>query len=177
MHRKGHLGATLALWSAIGFGLASVGFPETAAIALPIMGAVEHLPDADFKIPFMSHRGVSHTIWMALLIGVVTGLGGALLGDQLIGMGVADPRPDGLEVSIKTYLAMAGFVFGTLGVLSHYVADMLTPTGVKLFWPLSDTTYTIDVWTASNRIANTVLLIVGVLLAGAVGYYYIYPLL
>ena len=106
-------------------GAAAVGPPVSTRLAVAGM-ACAILPDADlisrwFDIPHtadLGHRGATHTILFALLMGAL-GAGGA--------------------ASFRTSRAWAaGFLF--LATLSHPLADMLTDggKGIMLFWPLSD---------------------------------------
>lgn len=63
-------------------------------------------------VPWLSHRGLSHTIWAALLWGA-------------IGWG------------LEQHLQLEGIaLISLLGYISHLIADTLTPRGVKLFYPL-----------------------------------------
>lgn len=59
-----------------------------------------------------------------------------------------------------------GAVVGTLAVVAHILADVLTPTGVRPFAPVRGGKYTLDVVTAANPIANYALLVIGVVVAG-----------
>ncbi|WP_135666665.1 metal-dependent hydrolase [Halorhabdus rudnickae] len=170
MHRKGHFGVTLAVWSILGVTLTTLGYPGVAALALLVMLTVEHLPDSDFKVPGLSHRGVSHTVWAALAVGIVAGV--ALWYVAKSSPAIASVAPAYAEIGLTSErsVGLLGFTFGTIGVLSHYVADLLTPMGVTLFWPLSDETYSLDVTNASNKIANVVLLLLGGAMASGAGY-------
>lgn len=63
-------------------------------------------------VPWLNHRGFSHTIWAALLWGA-------------IGWG------------LEQHLELEGIALvSLLGYGSHLVADTLTPRGVKWFYPL-----------------------------------------
>ena len=45
----------------------------------------------------------------------------------------------------------------------HLLADVVTPAGLKPFWPVSDRRYTLDIVRADNPLANYGLLVLGVL--------------
>ncbi|PSP40772.1 hypothetical protein BRC63_05265 [Halobacteriales archaeon QH_10_70_21] len=66
-------------------------------------------------------------------------------------------------LSVDPALAILG------GVGSHLLADVLTPAGVPLLWPLSGRRYSANVATASNPLANYGLLTLGVAACAAVG--------
>lgn len=125
------------------------------AAGLAVLGAVvtvsiASLPDADFRIPFVSHRGVTHTVWFAGLVG------GVLAG---LGWLVAD------AFGPPALVAGFGFAVGWLVVVAHVAADALTPMGVTPFVPLSGRHYTVSLVRADNTIANYLLLAAGVAVA------------
>ena len=148
MHREGHVGAALALYAPVGF-LAYVSGVRSLAV-LGAAGAVvlASLPDQDLRIPFVSHRGITHTVWFALLVAGVLGAGTAYVGREA---GTAD------ATGIGAFAAVVGFVT----ILSHIAADALTPMGVAPFEPIRGRTYSLSVTTAANPIANYLLLILG----------------
>jgi inner membrane protein len=57
---------------------------------------------------------------------------------------------------------LLGYV-GIHSVLTHLLADALTPMGIEPFAPLDGRSYSLDLWKASNPAANYGLLAVGVL--------------
>lgn len=156
MHREGHVGAALALYAPVGFLAYVSGFQSFAVFGAIGAVALAMLPDQDMRIPLVSHRGITHTLWFALLVAGVLGLGGAYLG-----------REQGVDgaAGIGAFAAVVGFVT----IVSHIAADALTPMGVTPFWPLSDRHVSVGVTRASNRGANVVLLSVGT--AAAAGAY------
>lgn len=62
--------------------------------------------------PWLKHRGMTHTVWAAVLWGA-------------IGRGLED------QLQLPGIMTVA-----TLGYLSHLLADTLTPSGVKWLYPL-----------------------------------------
>lgn len=106
------------------------------------------LPDIDMRIPLLKHRGPTHTVWFALLVGVVL----AILGGQ-----------GGADAGVVAALGGASFglLLGTATVVSHIAADALTPAGVRPFWPVRGDEYRYAVAKASNPIANYALLGLG----------------
>jgi inner membrane protein len=110
------------------------------------------LPDYDLQIPFVSHRGPTHTVWFALAVGVVVGFVGAIVAWS-----------QGVVAALG--LGIFGLFVGMLTVAAHILADVLTPTGVRPFAPVRETKYTLDVVTAANTVANYGLLAIGGVLA------------
>ena len=69
----------------------------------------------------------------------------------------------GLEIGVAEALLFGGaaFLFGGVTILSHLLADALTPMGIRPYAPLRDTEYTLDLFTAANPLANYGLLALG----------------
>lgn len=177
MYRSGHVGVWLILYAPIAFVLASVGRPIFALLGAAIVLVVEPIPDRDQRVPFLKHRGFSHTFGFALLTGVVVGFAGWFLGDQLfvlagewvIGSGFADVG--NRLIAARTVidaprLATFGFVVGTFAIVAHLVGDVLTPMGIRPLWPLSDRSFSLSLTTAKNPVANALLLLLGVIATG-----------
>jgi inner membrane protein len=163
MHREGHVGAALALYAPIGV-LASVAASPAFAVAGGA-GAVllATLPDQDMRIPLVSHRGITHTVWFALLVGGVLGAAAGYLAGE---SGYAGTTGMGTPLGVGAFAFAVGFVT----IASHILADALTPMGVTPFAPLRERKYTVGVATASNPIANYALLVAGAALAGGALY-------
>lgn len=146
MHREGHIGAALAFYAPVGFITALITTFEFAVLGAVLAGGLAMVPDLDMRVPFLKHRGITHTVHFAVAIGV--GLG-------LIGVAV------GVEggVLAAAGLGLFGFTVGTGTILSHIAADALTPAGVD---PLRrGETISYDVARARNPFANYGLLILG----------------
>ena len=106
------------------------------------------VPDLDQRVPGIAHRGSTHTIWFALVVGVITAITAVVLA-------TAGP----------VLSAVTGFVVGASTIGSHIAADALTPAGVRPWRPVDNTHYSLDVVKAKNPLANYALLGLGV--AGA----------
>lgn len=152
MYRKGHYGAALLAFAPLGFGLTATGYPEAALVLGAVVVGLTPLPDYDQRVPGIDHRGVTHTLGFALLVGAVVGGAGFLAGRSA--------GPAG-----ATVLGGAGFVAGTLSMLAHLAADVVTPAGIAPFWPLSSRNYSLDLVRAANTPANYLLLLLGVVAA------------
>ncbi|MFW5964045.1 MAG: metal-dependent hydrolase [Natronomonas sp.] len=155
MYKTGHYGAALLVYAPVGFLLLSVD-PGVAIVGCLGSVGLSRLPDYDLRVPFLEHRGITLTLLFLIVVTAALGGAGFLVG-QRVG---ADP----------VLAAGLGTVVGVVGVGSHLLADALTPAGVPLLWPLSDTDYSLSLARASNPIANYGLLVLGVAATAAVGY-------
>lgn len=149
MHKTGHIGAALLVYSPVGLSLLLVGLNELAVLGGVGMIALATLPDCDHRLPVVSHRGPTHSLAFAAALGAVLGALGFLLGDY---------------VSTVTPIVMGAFasVIGVLAVLSHLAADSITPMGIRPFWPVSRRHYSANVVPAKSPVANYLLLAVGI---------------
>ncbi|WP_254544456.1 metal-dependent hydrolase [Halomarina pelagica] len=152
MHRAGHLGFSLLAYAPVGAALAADDPALAVACGVGVV-SLASLPDVDLRLPLVGHRGVTHTLAFALLVGLLLGAGGAALGDAL---GIATPD-----------LGFVGAFVGLFGVCAHLAADTLTPMGVPWLWPLSGRRYTLGIVRADHALANYGLLALGVLAAAA----------
>lgn len=156
MHATGHYGAALLVYAPVGVVLAR--FDPTLALAGGVgVLALSTVPDFDLRVPFVTHRGITHTLLFTLVVSALLGT----VGWQL-GQGSYQPLGDSATT------AALGFGIGLLGLGSHLLADLLTPMGVALFWPLSSERYSLSVTRAANPVANWALLALGALATAAV---------
>jgi inner membrane protein len=153
MYRRGHLGVSLLVFAPVGLGLVAFGRPDLAVVAGGTMLWLSMLPDCDHRLPLISHRGPTHTLAFALVVGAVGG-----------GVGFGAASALGVD---PTRVAAFGFAVGALAVLAHLLADALTPAGVPLLWPLSGRDFSVYLTRADNSLANHVLLAVGVCVTAA----------
>lgn len=154
----GHVGAALAAYSPIAFVSLVADAPGLAMVGTLVTVALASLPDADHHVPLVAHRGYSHTVWFALIVGA--GCAAAFAGGVSL-LGLTIGRLDPLD------LGAFGFAVGTVVVLSHVVADALTPMGVAPFSPLRRKRYSLGVTAAANPVANLLLLLLGLGAAAA----------
>lgn len=154
MYQTGHYGAALIVYAPVG-ALVFTASPELALLGGGGVLLLATLPDYDLRVPFVRHRGPTHTVLFLLVVAGLLGAAGWVAGSRL-GPGE------------RTVLAGFGFLVGTLGIGSHLLADALTPAGIEPFWPVSSRNYTLSVARASNPLANWGLLALGVFVtAGA----------
>ncbi|MFA9515973.1 metal-dependent hydrolase [Halopenitus sp. H-Gu1] len=152
MYRTGHLGVSIAVYAPIGAGLFVAGADTLAVLAGAVMFWFTMLPDVDHKLPIVPHRGPTHSLVFAVLIGGVGAATGTLAASEF-----------GMTAAIS--LGAFGFLLGLATVLAHLLADALTPAGVPLLWPMSGRTYSLYLWGADSTVANYGLFVGGVVTA------------
>jgi len=148
MHEKGHIGASLVIYAPFGFALTALSSIQLGVIGAVAVASMAMVPDLDMRIPLVKHRGITHTVWFAIVVGIAFGAVGAVVGLQ-----------EGILEAIL--FAVLAFGFGALTIISHILADALTPMGIKPFAPVRDDKFTLDWFKAANPIANYTLLGLG----------------
>lgn len=162
MYQLGHYGVSLVVFSPLGFAFVRLGRPELAFATGAAMLGLAMLPDVDHRLPFVSHRGPTHSLLFAAAVG------GAFAG---AGHFLADAGSDlGVSVALGLFgvgLPAFGFFVGALAVVSHLLADVITPMGVNFLWPFTDSRYSLSLWPAKSRAANYGLFAIGVFAASS----------
>lgn len=166
VYRTGHLGVSMLAFAPIGYLLVAVGSPLAAFVTGGAMLWLAMLPDVDHRLPFVEHRGVTHSLLFAALVGaafagvgvLLASLGGMALTADLLGL-AAFP---GLGVPAF------GFAVGFVSVAAHLLGDLLTPAGVNLFWPVGEE-YSLYLTRADSTLANLGLFLLGVFAVGVAG--------
>jgi inner membrane protein len=148
MYASGHYGMALLVYAPVGAVALATGHDSVALIGWAGTLALAKLPDVDRDLVLVSHRGVTHTLAFGLAVAL------ALAG---IAVAVAGGNPADAPVTVAL-----GFAIGGLAVGSHLLADVLTPSGVPLLWPLSSRSYTLNVARADSVVANYLLLALGI---------------
>lgn len=149
MYQFGHYGIALLVYAPVGAALLARGHLLAAYLGGALMVATATLPDCDHRLPLVDHRGPTHSFAFALLVGGLFGAAGA----------VVDPV---LRPAVGVDLRAFGFALGTLSVLAHLLGDVLTPMGIRPFWPVSRRRFSLDVTPAKNPLANWTLFALGV---------------
>ncbi len=157
MYQLGHYGVALLAYAPLGVAVALAGVEVLAVVGALVCVSLSTLPDCDHSVPFLEHRGITHTLVFAVLVGGVLAAAASVL--------VSSQTP------FVTDLAVAfAFVVGTLSIVSHLVADAITPMGIRPFRPFSRYHYTAKLTPAANPIANYALFALGVCATvGAIG--------
>ena len=153
MRLTGHVGAALLLFAPLGFVASVAGAADLATFGpLGAIGLAK-LPDVDRALPWIEHRGLTHTVWFALLLGGALGVGGFLFES---GGGV------GFATGVGLFVGATGF----LTVCSHLAADALTPMGVRPFAPVRSRSFAYGLARSTNSVANYALLAIGATVLG-----------
>ncbi|RQG93167.1 metal-dependent hydrolase [Natrarchaeobius halalkaliphilus] len=147
MQQTGHYGAALVAYAPVGFVVAVLLSAELAAVSGFVAIGLSVLPDVDMKTARIAHRGVTHTVHFAVLVGVILGLTGILVGVQT-------------NFGAPFVLGSLGLVIGTIAVASHIAVDALTPMGVDPLF--TGNRYSLSVTTAADPVANYALFCLGV---------------
>jgi len=166
VYRAGHLGISLLVVAPVGYLLVSLDAPVAALVTGGAMLWLAMLPDVDHRLPLVEHRGPTHSLLFAGLVGGAFAAIGLLLSS--LGGGALGPELLGLDQFSNVGLAAFGFAVGFLGVLAHLLGDLLTPAGVNLFWPVP-TEYSLYITRADNTLANIGLFLLGVFAVGVAG--------
>ncbi|AHF99901.1 metal-dependent hydrolase [Halostagnicola larsenii XH-48] len=154
MYRFGHFGVALLAYAPLGVGVALAGAEGLAVVGGLVCVSLSTFPDCDHDVPFLEHRGITHTLGFAVLVGVVLAAAASVL---LTGT---------LSSSVSLIVPFA-FVVGTLSILSHLLADAITPMGIRPFRPVSSYHYTAELTPAANPVANYALFAIGVVVTAA----------
>ncbi|WP_097008289.1 metal-dependent hydrolase [Natronoarchaeum philippinense] len=165
MYKLGHYGVSLGLYAPCSAWLLRRELPALAVLGGAALLRLTMLPDADTRLPMVSHRGPTHTVLFALAVGVAVGLVSELaIAPTLGGL---DAAAFAAVPGFQTGLGGFGFFIGTLAIVSHLLADVITPMGIRPFWPISGRSFTLDITPAKNTLANYALLALGTLLSAS----------
>jgi inner membrane protein len=148
VYRTGHYGVSLLAYAPVGLALVLAGRPTVAFAAGAGVLWLATLPDVDHRLPGVPHRGPTHSLAFAALVGGAFG-GAALLGGRALG--ATDP----------TGVAVLAAGVGIFGVCAHLLGDVLTPAGVPLFWPV-EPEFSLYVTNADSTVWNYGLFALGV---------------
>lgn len=149
MYQVGHYGGALAAYAPLGTVVTMGGYGEIAIVGGLVCVALSTLPDYDHRLPLIEHRGPTHTVLFALLVGA----GLAALTAALV---------DASSAFVDAGVVSFAFLVGIISIGSHLLADALTPMGIRPLWPVSRRRYSLSVTSASNPVANYGLLGLGV---------------
>lgn len=156
MYRPGHYGMVLLLYSVVGHALLSRRHDSHALAGTALVLLVTMTPDWDMYVSWLPHRGPTHSVGFALVVGAVCGLL-VVLGSRYLGQ----------RSRTSARLGIWATGLGTFSVLTHVLADAINPVGVRPFYPFSDMHVTLNLVPASDPVWNTGLLAVGLLVTAA----------
>ena len=143
VYQEGHSGFNALLYAPFLPLVSAAWSLELALVGALVAVGVANLPDVDQPLPRVSHRGPTHTVWFAVLVGLGAGLGTAVL---------VPATPDAFAV---------GFVVGTCGIVAHLAGDIVTPMGISPFAPVWRAHVTLGWFKSKNSRINRAFLLVG----------------
>lgn len=154
MHRQGHIGIGLLLYSPLSVFLFEIEAHLAWALGLSAICFWSVAPDIDVALP-LRHRGPTHTVWAALSAGMIT----SVLAAFFVWCDVLAAS------SVWGYLwtLVWGFFIGSVGVLGHLLGDAITPMRIQPLYPYSDRTYGVKLVLSKNKSANQALGLIGTL--------------
>lgn len=143
----GHAGITLFVYAPIAYVLLVSGKEKALGVGVIVVLLLTPVPDIDMLLPFLDHRGITHSLVAAGCLGVAVGLAGWM--SNLSSVGTASER------------AALGFLLGSVSIVSHLLGDVITPMGLQLFYPASQTWYSVNLVSAFHLEANRLLFVLG----------------
>jgi inner membrane protein len=141
MYRLGHAGAALCCYGPVAALLSAGGDPTLAAVGTAVAVGLSSLPDVDEVLP-IPHRGPTHTVWFVAACSLLAAGLGVVAGARL-------GNPSVLATVFATATAIS--------LVSHLLADSITPMGIRPFAPLSGWHHSFDLTPAANPRANAAL--------------------
>ncbi|MXR42022.1 metal-dependent hydrolase [Halobaculum sp. WSA2] len=157
MYKRGHLGVAMLTLAPITFWLLTDGYPAFAVLVAGTVLYLAMLPDVDHRLPLVSHRGPTHSLLFAGVVGAVFA-GAASLVEPVLSIAV----PGGVS------MVAFGFLLGFGSVVAHLLGDVITPMGVNFLWPYPRT-WSLSLTPADSTLWNWGLFVLGVFaMAGAV---------
>ncbi|QCS43900.1 metal-dependent hydrolase [Natrinema versiforme] len=161
MHKSGHTGGYLLVWTAISFlFLLPQGLFRVSVIGYILGIPLVMVPDEDQSFPLATHRGFSHTFWFALIFGAIFFIIGLKMSPTLAAIGASIP---------PVYLFFIGFVI----IITHIFLDSHTPMGVKPLAPVSEKQYSGDI-SSNSKLWNWLFYVIGIVGTIVAIYYYFF---
>lgn len=148
----GHVGTALIVYAPVAYVLLRFDNDRRMWFGVLVLLGVVMGPDVDMYVAGLAHRGITHTVWTALLVGIlVAGIAWGFI-----------PVARARRISVAVF----GFQVGALGIIVHLLGDVVTPMGIRPLYPVYREPYSIELVLATDAQANT-----GLLIAGVVGFW------
>lgn len=149
MYWRGHLGLALLITGGV-----SIIFrlPLAWLFWMCLIGVLfARIPDWGFM--WGGHRGVTHSITFTLIVSILGGVPLLFTLNYMTGF-LPEFSLSSFEVLVISFTPIAG------GLASHLLGDVITWTGIPLFWP-RDKMYALKLCRAHSPRANQALLAIG----------------
>lgn len=153
MYPPGHVGISALLLAPLGYLLFAANREREAFAWLGVALGITLLPDVDVFLPGVLHRGVTHTIPFAIIVG-------GAIACLAVASGLVLSTPSSSVVTVGR--GTIGFAVGSGAVLSHLLGDVITPMGITPLFPVFDAVYTLELVYARNPAANLSFLLLGI---------------
>lgn len=170
MHKEGHRGIVLLALAPVVDIFLRASRPLLALLACGVL-LTERIPDTDQQIPDIRHRGTSHSLFAAFLVGrACAGLGWGLgtyvtvpLADWLssagiTALGLVTVRLVALD---PPTLAAVGWCVGAGGIVLHLAGDIITIDGLQPLLPFWKHQVSLSPLPANSPGANRLLYVLG----------------
>lgn len=155
MKKEGHIGMSLIFFAPIVYALTLFDMFILAAVGFFAALFLASIPDKDLDWEIFEHRGFTHTIWFAIILG-------SLFASLVYIIGADNTR------------IIASFVVGFTAIVSHIAGDV-TKDGIKPFSPISNKKYFSGRLSASNNKLNRTTLYIGVALMSVAIFFSLIP--
>lgn len=146
MYSSGHFGISWALYAPILFTFLMFNMYSVAIIGAIVVMFLASTPDLDMKfqykstvfhsiplvrrlVPDIKHRGITHSVWFMLGIGVLLATVGFFV----------YPIVETVFTISQPLFAASMFFFGAFGIFAHVVGDYITPSGINILYPKGNT--------------------------------------
>ena len=145
----------------ITFWLLGGGYPAFAALVAGTVLYLAMLPDVDHRLPGVPHRGPTHSLLFAGVVGAAFA-GAASLVEPVFSVAASLAEPV-FSVAVPGGVSMVafGFLLGFGAVVAHLLGDVITPAGVNFLWPYPKT-WSLSLTTADSTLWNWGLFVLGV---------------
>lgn len=178
MDRHGHVGFDLLVFAPIAYYLMHTGQTALAVVGLLGVFVLEPLPDIDCIIPGVEHRGTSHSLFSALVAGVLVGVFLYMLSTYLVsmitqmvfGQPVAVSNVSQRSPLNATRNAWIGFFVAAGATVIHILGDSLTSSDIRPLLPFAPFRLSFDVvpeqgWAEFGLFAGGILTFSGVIIS------------
>lgn len=167
MYREGHIGLGLLAATPFAILFSSSIAPQWGLLTYGFAFVTSSAPDIDQRLPLVSHRGFTHTIWFGLFLSLFFGAGTAIALSPFLLDGVSFNGLASISsLLVKNWPVFTVATIGCLaGFVSHLFGDILTEAydyTINPFWPASNRAYTLGWTTADSKTWNWGLLLLGV---------------
>jgi len=168
MYRQGHIGLGLLVATPFAILFSFSIAPQWGLLTYGFAFITSRAPDIDQRLPLISHRGFTHTVWFGILLSLFFALGATIaLSPFMLDAGSLDRLGSLVSLLVANWpVFIVGFVGCLAGFVSHLFGDIITEAydyTVNPFWPVSDTAYTLGWTNADSKVWNWGLLVLGVI--------------